>query len=55
MASLSAHSVSEPLGLTLGNQCALETVKRDTTAQCGISLINLEPSFPDLELKGDPN
>ena len=29
MASLSVYSVSEPLGLTLGSQCALETVKRD--------------------------
>ena len=26
MASLSAYSVTEPLGLTLGSQCALETV-----------------------------
>ena len=26
MASLSVYSVSEPLGLTLGSQCALETV-----------------------------
>ena len=29
MASLSVYSVSEPLGLTLESQCALETVKRD--------------------------
>ena len=29
MASLSVYSVSEPLGLTLGSQCTLETVKRD--------------------------
>ena len=26
MASLSAYSVTEPLGLTLGSQCALQTV-----------------------------
>ena len=26
MASLSAYSITEPLGLTLGSQCALETV-----------------------------
>lgn len=29
MAPLSAYLVSEPLGLTLGSQCALETVKMD--------------------------
>ena len=28
MASLSAYSVTEPLGLTLGSQCTLETVLR---------------------------
>ena len=29
MAPLSVYSISEPLGLTLGSQCALETVKMD--------------------------
>ena len=29
MAPLFAYLVSEPLGLTLGSQCALETVKMD--------------------------
>ena len=29
MAALSVYLVTEPLGLTLGSQCALETVKRD--------------------------
>ena len=29
MASLPAYSVSEPLSLTLGSQCTLETVKMD--------------------------
>ena len=29
MAPLSAYLVSEPLGLTLGSQCTLETAKRD--------------------------
>ena len=29
MAPLSAYSVSEPLGLTLGSLCALKTVKMD--------------------------
>ena len=29
MAPLSAYLVSETLGLTLGSQCALETVKMD--------------------------
>ena len=31
MASLSAYSVTEPLGLTLGSQCALETVQEGFT------------------------
>ena len=29
MASLSTYSFSEPLGLTLGSNCALETVESD--------------------------
>ena len=29
MAPLSVYSVSEPLSLTLGSQCTLETVKMD--------------------------